>query len=73
MTTTRRRDRQGRFVKTCVQLSGCDTMAQWGIEGYGAFGVRHAYKAVWCRKHGLAHVKRMNRARGGGSYKLIKP
>ncbi len=69
MTDTRR-DRNGRFVKTCRD---CDTKAQWYIEGYGAFGLYGTGRSrTFCKKHGRAAVNRMNgHDLGRSSYHLV--
>lgn len=74
MATTQRRDRNGKFVPVCKHLGGCDTRAQYGIDGYGFFGLYSALRSVYCKRHGDAAVKRMNRGHGymRGTYRLVK-
>ena len=74
--TRARRDRNGRFITVCVHTplgaSGreCRTRAQYGIEGYGYSGLRHATRPIYCLRHGRAVLRRLQRE-GRNTYRLV--
>jgi hypothetical protein len=81
-----RRDRHGRFVKTCqhetkaVSVPGayypprrCQTEARWYIAGYGDWGLQGTNGvARYCKRHGKAALRSLkrNNVLGPNSYKL---
>lgn len=58
-TKERRRDKQGRYIKTCLHLNGntgnadCNVRAGYYVDGWGQFGLAGTTgTARYCLKHG---------------------
>lgn len=79
-TTTKRRDRSGRFVRTCIGGTAlgyeCETLAQYGIDGWGFLGLANFTQPRFCLRHARQALRRYKAVPKGypvrDSYRIVK-